>query len=130
VTSESYFMHVLLVEDHEDTRTVLTKLIAHWGNEVAAADSVRSALSFLANFRFDAVVSDIGLPDGDGLQVVAAAKKRDAAMIAVALTAYGEPEDKKAGQRAGFDHYLTKPFDAYQLRSLLTQGAEVPPIYD
>jgi CheY-like chemotaxis protein len=113
-------MHVLLVEDHEETRTILTRLLAHWGYDVVAADSVRSALDFLANFRFDALVSDIGLPDGDGLQVVAAAKKMHAPTIAVALSAYGEAADREAGQRAGFDHYLTKPFDAHRLRCALT----------
>jgi CheY-like chemotaxis protein len=100
----------------------LVKLLHRWGYDVAAAGSVKAAFSFLAHFRFDALVSDIGLPDGNGLQVVAELKRRTKATLAVALTAYGDASDKESGRRAGFDHYLTKPLDAGQLRFVLAQA--------
>jgi DNA-binding response OmpR family regulator len=113
-------VHVLFVEDHPDTRLVLTKLLTRWGHEVAEADSVAAALALLRNIRFDVLLSDIGLPDGDGLVVVAEAKKQKSARLAVALTAHGNAEDRECGLRAGFDHYMTKPFDAAQLREVIS----------
>lgn len=115
-------MHLLLVEDHEDTRCILAKLLTRWGYEVAVADTVRAALALLNNLRFDVLVSDIGLPDGDGLAVVAEAHRCQSARLKVALTAHGNAEDMESGRRAGFDHYLTKPFDAAKLRAVLAQG--------
>lgn len=112
-------MHVLLVEDHDDTRDILSKLLTRWGYDVASTPSVEGARCFLANFRFDILLSDIGLPDGDGLEVVAEAKGRRGIRKAVALTAHGDAADRKAGLRAGFDDYLTKPLDTLRLQAVL-----------
>ena len=61
----------------------------------------------------------IALPDGSGLELVAEAKKRQRFMKAVALTGLGQAEDRDRGLRAGFDEYLTKPVDLYQLCAVL-----------
>ena len=111
-------MHILLVEDHNDTRTVLSKLLSHCGYDVAAAENVRDALSLLHNFRFDVLLSDIGLPDGDGFGLVAEAKRRQR-LRAVALTALASDSDRQHGREAGFDDYLTKPLDFGRLRAVL-----------
>jgi two-component system response regulator PilR (NtrC family) len=112
-------VHLLLVEDHDDTRSILTKLLTRWGYDVIGASTVRTALALLNNLRFDVLVSDIGLPDGDGLEIVAEAQKRKSARLKVALTAHGNAQDRESGRRAGFDHYLTKPFDPVKLRAVL-----------
>ncbi|CAN5511349.1 hypothetical protein BH18VER2_BH18VER2_12860 [soil metagenome] len=117
-------MNILLVEDHEDSRVVLANLLIHCGHEVASAANMQEALRLLANWRFDVLVSDIGLPDGNGLDLVVEAKKRQPWKKTVALTAHEKIGEKERGLQAGFDEYLTKPFDFHQLRSLL---AEVSP---
>ena len=73
--------------------------------------------------RFDALVSDVTLPDGSGLELAAEVKKRQPLSKAVALTGWDRPEDREQGLRAGFDEYLTKPVDFYRLRALLTNGS-------
>ncbi|MGI8821645.1 MAG: response regulator [Chthoniobacterales bacterium] len=116
-------MHILLVEDHDDTRLVLSKLLFRCGHDVSDAANVRDALLLLDHFLFDVLVSDIGLPDGNGLDLVAEAKRRQGFRITVALTALASAADHERGHQAGFDHYLTKPFDFGKLRSLLHQAA-------
>lgn len=112
-------MHILLVEDHADTRSSLAKLLDRCGYEVAAAETVHDALLLLENLRFDVLLSDIGLPDGNGLQLVEEAKRRQTFSKTVALTAWDTDEDRERGRRAGFDHYLTKPLDFNVLRGVL-----------
>lgn len=99
------------------------KLLALWGFEVASADCVESAVILLRNLRFDALLSDIGLPDGSGLQVIAEARRHGGVALAVALSAYCTAADREAGLSAGFDHYLSKPTDIIALRSLLQTAA-------
>ncbi|MBA3883876.1 MAG: response regulator, partial [Chthoniobacterales bacterium] len=115
-------VHVLLVEDHADTRLILARLLSRWGHEVAEAATVASAVSLLKKFRFDVLLSDIGLPDGNGLNVVATAVACGSARVKVALTAHGDAEDRDCGIRAGFDHYMTKPFDAARLKTVIERA--------
>jgi DNA-binding response OmpR family regulator len=67
------------------------------------------------------LLCDLGLPDGDGLEVVAEAKKLNPDIKAIALTARDSDDDYKLGFESGFDHYLTKPFDFGELRSLIAR---------
>lgn len=85
---------------------------------------MQEALCLLENLRFEVLVSDLGLPDGNGLDLVVEAKKRQPWKKTVALTAHECSGDKELGLRAGFDEYLTKPFDFHQLRSLLAEAPE------
>ncbi|MEY2547744.1 MAG: two-component system, OmpR family, response regulator QseB, partial [Verrucomicrobiota bacterium] len=62
----------------------------------------------------------LGLPDGDGLDLVAKAKALQPKIKTIALTARGSQSDYERGKKAGFDHYLTKPFDFHELRTLLS----------
>jgi CheY-like chemotaxis protein len=117
-------LQILVVEDHGDTRRVLTGLLGHFGHSISAADTVESALAFLKAKRFDAVVSDLGLPDGSGYDVIREAKRRQQ-VTGVALTALGEHEDVRRGREAGFDYHLTKPIDFSELRGVLTHIALV-----
>ena len=112
-------MNILLVEDHQDTRRVLSVLLARSGHEILTAAGVGDALQLLANMRVNVLLSDLGLPDGDGLDLVVKAKTLQPKIRAVALTARGSKSDFDLGRKAGFDHYLTKPFDFHELRTLL-----------
>jgi CheY-like chemotaxis protein len=116
-------MNILLVEDHDQSRRILSNLLFHCGHEVLMAANVQEALVLLDDLRFDVLVSDIGLPDGDGFELLAEAKKRQPWKKTVALTAHAQREEKELGLRSGFDAYLTKPFDFHQLRSLLAETA-------
>lgn len=108
-----------MVEDHHETRKTLVTLLSHYGHTTMAAESVAEALELLGDPQIRVLVCDLGLPDGDGLQVVAKAKQLDPYIKAIALTARDTDDDYKVGFDAGFDHYLTKPFDFGELRSLL-----------
>ncbi len=112
-------MQVLIVEDHDDSRFVLTNLLEHWGCTVASAPTLQSGLNSLEHERFDAIVSDIALPDGTGYALVTEAKRRNKNVLAIALTGYISPGDRKIGKLSGFDHHLSKPFDCQLLRSVL-----------
>jgi DNA-binding response OmpR family regulator len=120
-------VNILLVEDHHDTRTVLSTLLQHSGHSVIVAGSYAEALRLLVRVRLpaDVLLCDLGLPDGDGLDLVGKAKVLRRRMTTIAVTARGSDRDKELGRQAGFDHYITKPLDYQQLRTLLAQA--VPP---
>ncbi|MFL6513446.1 MAG: response regulator [Chthoniobacterales bacterium] len=114
-------MRILLVEDHQDTRQVLARLLSHWGFEVAAAENLQRGLDQLDAETFDAIVSDIGLPDGTGYALVSEARRRGKDVLAIALSGFGFPTETAVSKQSGFDYHLTKPFDCQQLRSLLEE---------
>ena len=111
-------MRVLVVEDHCDTRTVLATLLSRCGCQTVIAKNMKDARSQLATMRFDALVSDLNLPDGDGLDLVAEAKRLHG-LKAIAVTGRTEAVERERGLRAGCDFYLTKPVDFHQLRCAL-----------
>ena len=111
-------MRILLVEDHDDTRRVLARLLSHFGYEVTVSATVEAALQAFRTQPFDAILSDIGLPDGTGYDVISEAKRsRD--VRGVALTGFGMSEDIRRSKEAGFDFHLTKPVDVSELRTVL-----------
>ncbi|MEY2486709.1 MAG: hypothetical protein QOH39_2357 [Verrucomicrobiota bacterium] len=112
-------MQVLLVEDHEESRRVLQSLLEHWGFEVAGAGNLKKGLELIGTHRFDAIISDISLPDGSGYALVNEAKRQGGNLVAIALSGYASPADIQIGKLAGFDHHLTKPCDCQHLRSIL-----------
>jgi DNA-binding response OmpR family regulator len=118
-TNETGTVNILLVEDHTDTRQVLSSLLGRSGHEMITAKGVTDALQLLAHTPVRVLLSDLGLADGDGLDLVAKAKALQPKIQAIALTARGSEKDYEIGKKAGFDHYLTKPFDFHELRTLL-----------
>ncbi|MBV9009267.1 MAG: response regulator [Verrucomicrobia bacterium] len=111
-------LHILVVESHGDTRRVLTGLLGHFGHSISAADTVKSARAFLKVKRFDAVISDIGLPDGSGCDVMREAKRRQR-LTAIALTNCNELPAREPRSNAPFDFQLSKPVDCAELRGVL-----------
>lgn len=112
-------LRILYVEDHLDSRSVVANLLRHCGYEVSVAECAGVALEMLNTRQFDVILSDIGLPDGSGNGVVMLAKQLHPAIIAVALSAFSEDSEIKFSREIGFDHYLTKPVDFHELRSVL-----------
>lgn len=115
-------LRLLLVEDHDDTRRILSRLLSRCGHKVSSTDHVESALKLLESKRFDAVVSDIGLPDRSGYELMALAKQRHQ-IKGIALSGFGMEEDIRRSFAAGFDHHLTKPVDFRNLRTVLNEIA-------
>ncbi len=113
-------LEILLIEDHEDTAEVMSQLIRALGHEVAVATSVAGALALTAAQRFDLVVSDIGLPDGSGIDFIRAFRKESAAP-AIALTGFGTDDDVRRSIDAGFTAHLTKPVNFEQLERLIEE---------
>jgi len=116
-------LRILLVEDHEDTRRVLSRLLGRLGCEMTMAGTVAEAVKLIRSQPFDAVLSDIGLPDGAGYDVITEAKRLQD-LKGVALTGYGMSEDVRRSKEAGFDWHLTKPVDAGELRMVLHKLSE------
>ena|SRR5205823_3892207 len=112
-------MRILVVEDHQATRQVLTRLLTRWGFEVAAAENFRSGLNRLETEPIDVLLSDIALPDGTGYALVSEARRRGKQLLAIALSGYSYPSEVKIAKLTGFDHHLSKPCDCSLLRSLL-----------
>ncbi|MBA2270976.1 MAG: response regulator [Chthoniobacterales bacterium] len=115
-------LRILLVEDHEDTNRSLTKLLRRRGYEVEAAMSVRAALDLAASGHFDVLVSDIGLPDGSGIELMQALESGRPS-LGIALTGFGMEEDVQRTQEVGFQHHLVKPVDLNKLDALIQKAA-------
>jgi CheY-like chemotaxis protein len=113
-------LRILLVEDHGDTLHTLSRLLTHFGHDISVADCSQSAREIADSKEFDVVLSDIGLPDGSGYDVITHAKQKQA-VKGVALTGFGMDEDIKKSKAAGFDFHLTKPVDFAELRTVLGQ---------
>lgn len=111
-------LHVLMVDDDADTRRILSRLLSKCGHEVATVDCVQGALKFLDSERFDILISDIGLPDSSGYELVREAKQRQS-LKGIALSGFGAEDDVRRSMEAGFDYHMTKPVNFQDLRSLL-----------
>jgi hypothetical protein len=115
-------LRVLLVDDDADTRLILGRLLTKCGHEVVPADSAEAALEFLSAQSFDALISDIGLPDGSGYDLVREARQKQP-LKGIAFSGFGAEEDVRRSREAGFDYHLTKPVNFQDLRALLQQIA-------
>ena len=115
-------LRILLVEDHGDTRRTLSRLLTHFGHDISVADCTQSAKEIVDAKEFDVLLSDIGLPDGSGYDVITHAKQKRP-IKGVALTGFGMDEDIRKSKEAGFDFHLTKPVDFAELRTVLGQLA-------
>jgi DNA-binding response OmpR family regulator len=108
-------MQVLLVEDHTDTRSVLTTLLNRCGCRTVTAKNLQEARTRLKEMLFQILITDLNLPDGDGIDLVREAKQAQQ-LKAIAVTGRQSAEERAAGLQAGFDCYLTKPIDFEELR--------------
>jgi PAS domain S-box-containing protein len=115
-------LRILLVEDHRDTQRTLSRLPTHFGHDVLTANNKQGALELLAPGNIDVLLCDIGLPDGNGYEVVSQAKRKRP-IKAIAITGFGTEEDIRRSNEAGFDSHLVKPVDLHKLQTVLDQVA-------
>jgi DNA-binding response OmpR family regulator len=108
-------VRLLVVEDEDRLSSILKSKLGDVGFAVDLAGSAADATAAIELINYDAVVLDLGLPDGDGLAVLAAARRTGKALPILILTARDAVEDRVAGLNAGADDYLTKPFAMTEL---------------
>jgi CheY-like chemotaxis protein len=112
-------IRVLVVEDEPDAAEFVVNLLAMHGADVVTAASAREALKALEDAPPDILISDIGLPEMDGYQLIEQIRKKDVtkggAIPAVALTAYARSEDRTRALRAGYQTHLAKPIESTEL---------------
>jgi PAS domain S-box-containing protein len=109
-------IQILFVEDHEDTARVLGRILRNAGFEVSHAGTVAQARTLAASRHFDLLISDLGLPDGSGLELMKALHDAQG-MTGIALSGFGTDDDLAASAAAGFAAHLTKPVDWERLRA-------------
>ena len=102
-------MRVLLVDDHGDSLEITAKLLRLEGYEVATAGSCKEAIELARQARFDLLVTDLGLPDGTGMDLLAEVKSLYD-VPGVAMTAHGESWFLEGARQGGFARHLFKPF--------------------
>ena len=101
-------LRILLVDDHVDTCTVMEKLLGARGHVVTVAHDMRSALEKVEAQDFDLLISDVGLPDGSGTELMATAKARSH-LAGIAMSGFGTNVDVERSLDAGFSQHLVKP---------------------
>lgn len=110
---------VLLIDDEPDTRDYLLTALEQAGATVKAVGSVRAAIAVLTQWRPNVIVSDIGMPEADGYELMqylqASTSATEAIIPAIALTAYAHDEDRQYALAAGFRRHLTKPIEPGEL---------------
>ncbi len=119
-------LRILLVEDHADTARILSRVLQAAQHRVCVAGNVALALEEAARGTFDLLVSDLGLPDGSGMDLLRELRARGAALPAIALTGYGQEEDVQRTRAAGFAAHLTKPIDLDELERAIARACGAP----
>ncbi len=115
---ERLSMRLLLVEDHEDTSLSLSRLLRKRGYQVRTAASVASALEEAGSYDFDVLISDMGLPDGSGIDLMEQLSiGRN--IRGIALSGYGMEEDVQRSRSVGYCEHLTKPVDISRLDDVI-----------
>ena len=113
-------LRILLVEDHSDTQEMMVRLLEGYGHRVQTANCVNRALKVAATGEFDLVISDLGLPDGSGLDLMHQLRTRHG-IRGIALSGYGMDDDVQRSREAGFAHHLTKPISPDDLEAVIGQ---------
>jgi len=116
---------ILVVDDNQDSAESLAMLLRLVGHEVRTAHDGLAAVGAAEVFQPDVVLLDIGLPKLDGYEVARRIRaQRGDEVVLVALTGWGQQEDRQRAKDAGFDHHVTKPIEFEALKTLLRSIGE------
>ena len=120
-TAHMSFLRVLLVEDDQNTRDATAAWLSHLGHEVHMAADGRAALEVAEAIRPHVVLLDIGLAGMDGWEVARQLRKDPSATgpYIIAVTGYGQEDDRRRSAEAGIDLHLVKPVDPLELQEIL-----------
>jgi len=112
-------VNVLVVDDDQDGRALIARVLQESGAHPTCAASAPAALDLLRNRHFDVILSDIGMPDMDGYELLRQVRMQDSSrqspIPAIAITAYARPEDRQRSLLAGYHMHLSKPIEAREL---------------
>jgi DNA-binding response OmpR family regulator len=116
---------VLVVDDNADAATMLKLLLEMKGHEVRTAHDASTALAEAHQYRPDIMLLDIGLPGMNGFEVARRLRSQPdlTGLVLVALTGYGQENDRRLSREVGFDHHLVKPVDITALDAILAGKA-------
>lgn len=120
-------VRVLVVDDETDATELLSEILGSCGAEVLVANSGAEALDLLDDHEVDVLLSDIGMPEMDGFELLRAVRARapegKAPIQAAALTAYGRSQDRTRAFRAGFQTHLSKPVEPLEVQTVIANLA-------
>jgi CheY-like chemotaxis protein len=119
---------VVIVEDSEDTRVSLQKILEQEGHTVHTAADGPTGLDVIAQVRPDVALIDIGLPGIDGYRLARELRSTGLRTFLIALTGYGLPEDRSRAHDSGFDAHLTKPPPLERLLALVASALPEPAV--
>ncbi len=108
-----------VVENHEDTLDAIKMFLEAQGHSVESAPDMKSALKVATRTKFDVLISDIGLPDGDGWELMKTLRREIPDIKAIAMSGYGMRADLDKSKAAGFAAHITKPFGPVELDQAL-----------
>jgi two-component system, chemotaxis family, CheB/CheR fusion protein len=120
-------LKILLVEDHGDTARVLSRVLSAHGHTVERAGDVATALDLARKETFDVLLSDLGLPDGSGYDLMRQLLLSSRCLPAIAISGYGMASDVQQSREAGFTEHLTKPVSMDSLLAAVNRVASTPP---
>jgi CheY-like chemotaxis protein len=110
---------ILLVEDHSDTARAMARLLNLSGYKVHTAGNFASAIKLCEANQFDLLISDVGLPDGSGYDLMREVLNRRCTSKGIAVSGYGTEQDVEQSLRAGFSAHLVKPVNFEDLRDTI-----------
>jgi CheY-like chemotaxis protein len=113
---------ILVVDDNVDTARGMARLLKLIGHDVAVAHDGPKAIEVAREYNPEFILLDIGLPGMSGYEVAAKLRREECCLdaVIVAVSGYGQDEDRRRSKASGFDHHLTKPLDHEALMSLLS----------
>lgn len=117
---------ILLVEDHRDSAKVVAGLLGRDGHEVVIAATVADAIAEVHRQAFDLLISDVGLPDGSGIDLMMQIRGLSPGIVGICMSGLGSAEDIRISHRAGFAVHLVKPITARQLREAVSRVFHEP----
>src|ERR1700759_302696 len=115
-------LRVFLVENHQDTVRYMQLYLQQLGYEVAVAADMAKALQEIPKSQCDVLISDIGLPDGDGWQLMELLGS-NRPRFAIAMSGYGTGNDQRRSRDVGYNYNLVKPFTPEALQTLLREAS-------
>jgi CheY-like chemotaxis protein/anti-sigma regulatory factor (Ser/Thr protein kinase) len=115
-------MRVLVVDDEEDSRAWMRSLVETAGGTADVAASAAEALAAMASRQYDLLLSDIGMPERDGLKLLHDTRGQGGSTPAIAVTAFASTEDKRRILAAGYADVVTKPVDAHLLFQVIEKA--------
>ena len=115
---------ILVVEDKDSMRKMLTQTLSGEGHRVDSAPDGKKALELIRTKSYDLVLTDLKMPDVDGLQVLSGVKSIDSETAVIVMTAFGTIEDAVSAMKRGAADFITKPFDTEHLAVLIGRALE------